>query len=264
VSMSSSAPSIADLRAATQSPSVTGRASAEHWTGTLYMRRVSPYATRALLRAGLSANAVTFLMIPVGLLAALSLTLPGIGGAAGAVALIQLQQLLDCCDGEIARWRRTSSAAGIYLDRIANHVTFPALPIALGIRADGGWGDIGPELWTTLGLAIAVLVLLIMAETHLVGVARAEAQLPVVADTAQTAAPRPSLLRRVRRTLRYLPFFRAFVPVEASLLALAAAVADAIGDNLDGTRALLVALAAFGVVTVVGHFTAILASQRLR
>jgi phosphatidylglycerophosphate synthase len=264
VSTSSSAPSIADLRAATQSDAVTGRASAEHWTGLLYMRRVSPYATRVLLRAGLSANAVTFLMIPVGVLAALALTLPGLGGAIGAVVLIQVQQLLDCCDGEIARWRRTSSAAGIYLDRIANHVTFPALPIALGIRADGGWDSIADAGWTTLGLAIAVLVLLIMAETHLVEVARAEARLPLVADTAQAAAPRASLLRRMRRMLRYLPFFRAFVPVEASLLALAAAVADAIGGNLDGTRALMVALSAFAVATVVGHFTAILASQRLR
>jgi|SRR4051794_23406097 phosphatidylglycerophosphate synthase len=260
--MSSSAPSIAELRAVTQPPSVTGRASAEHWTGLLYMRRLSPYATRWLLRTRLSADLVTGLMIPVGLCAALSLTLPGLAGAALAVVLIQVQQLLDCCDGEIARWRGTSSPVGIYLDRITNHVTMAAFPIALGIRADGGWGSIGH--WTTLGLAVAVVVLLIMAETHLVKVARAEAGLPLRPDTTGVAEPRPSLLRRVRRSLRYLPFFRAFVPVEASLLVFGAAAVDVALDDLVGSRSLLVALAVFGVLTVVGHFTAILASQRLR
>jgi len=260
--MSSSAPSIAELRAVTQPASVTGRASAEHWTGVLYMRRLSPYVTRLLLKTSLSANVVTWLMIPVGVCAALCLTLPGIVAAAVAVLLIQFQQLLDCCDGEIARWRRTSSPVGIYLDRIANHVTMGAFPIALGVRADGGWGSIGG--WTTIGLGVAVLVLLIMAETHLVKVARIEAGLPLVDDTTATAAPRPSLLRRARRMLRYVPFFRAFVPVEASLLAFAAAVADSIANDHAGSRTLLVALVVFGAVTAVGHLTAIVASQRLR
>jgi phosphatidylglycerophosphate synthase len=260
--MSSSAPSIAELRAVTQPASVTSRASAEHWTGLLYMRRLSPYATRFLLMTPLSANAVTWLMIPVGLCAALCLTLPGIGGAAGAVVLIQFQQLLDCCDGEIARWRGISSPVGIYLDRIANHVTMASFPIALGVRADGGWDSIAG--WTTIGLGVAVLVLLIMAETHLVKVARIEAGLPLVADTTATASPRPSLLRRARRMLRYLPFFRAFVPVEASLLAFAAAVVDVIAGDHAGSRSLLVALVIFGIVTAVGHLTAIVASQRLR
>jgi phosphatidylglycerophosphate synthase len=260
--MSSSEPSIAELRAVTQPTSVTGRASAEHWTGLLYMRRLSPYATRVLLMTRLSANAVTALMIPVGLCAALCLTVGGVAGAAGAVVLIQVQQLLDCCDGEIARWRGTSSPVGIYLDRIANHVTMGSFPIALGVRADGGWDSLGG--WTTIGLGVAVLVLLIMAETHLVKVARIEAGLPLVPDTTATAAPRQSLLRRARRMLRYLPFFRVFVPVEASLLAFAAAVADAIAEDHAGSRSLLVALVVFGIVTAVGHLTAIVASQRLR
>jgi phosphatidylglycerophosphate synthase len=261
-STSSSAPSIAELREVTQPASVTGRASSEHWSGRLYMRRLSPYVTRLLLGTPLSANAVTWLMIPVGVLAALSLSLPGLAAAAGAVVLIQLQQLLDCCDGEMARWRGTFSPAGIYLDRMANHVTMPALAVALGVRADGGWGSI--DGWTTVGLVIAVLVLLIMAETHLVKVARAEAGLELVPDTAAVAAPSPPLLHRARRMARYLPFFRAFVPVEASLLALAAAVGDAISGDLQVSRFLLVALVICAIVTVAGHLTAIMASQRLR
>jgi phosphatidylglycerophosphate synthase len=260
--MTSSPPSIAELRAVTQPASMLSRASAEHWAGPLYMRRLSPYATRLLLRLGLSANGVTWLMIPSGVLAALSLTLPGLPGALLCALFIQLQFLFDCADGEVARWRKESSATGVYLDRIAHQITDAALPAALGVRAAGGWDSL--DGWTTLGLLVAVLVLLIKAESHLVGVARAEAGLPRASDTTTTAAPRPTGLRRVRRTLGYLPFFRAFVPVEASLLALAAAVADLVAGDLVGTRTLLVALVPIAVVTAVGHLVGVLTSQRLR
>src|SRR4051795_8065779 len=91
---SSSMPSIAELRRVTQPDSVLGRASAEHWAGRLYMRRLSPYATRALLATGISANAVTWLMFPSGLLAGLALTAPGVAGPIGAVLLAQVQLLV--------------------------------------------------------------------------------------------------------------------------------------------------------------------------
>src|SRR4051812_49678970 len=82
-------------------------------------------------------------MIGVGVLAAVLLAIPGILPALGAVALIQLQILLDCSDGELARWRQQFSPAGIYLDRFGHYLTETLLPIALGIRADGGWGALG-------------------------------------------------------------------------------------------------------------------------
>ena len=50
-------------------------------------------------------NGVTWLMIATGLAAAAVLSLPGVAAAVGAALLIQLQILLDCSDGELARWR---------------------------------------------------------------------------------------------------------------------------------------------------------------
>jgi phosphatidylglycerophosphate synthase len=255
-------PSIAELRAATQPESIFARNSGEHWAGRLYMRRLSPYMTRVLLRAGLGANAVTWLMILAGLAAAAVLSLPGLAGAVGAVALIQLQLLLDCSDGEVARWRGQGSPAGVYLDRIGHWLTEAALPIALGVRADGGWDELGT--YTTLGLVVSVLVLLIKGESALVTVARAEAGRPPAADTRAVAAPRATGLRQVRRALGYVPFYRAFVAMEATLLALAAAVVDSAGDDLAGSRALMVALVVVAAITAVGHLLAILASDRLR
>jgi phosphatidylglycerophosphate synthase len=246
----------------TQPPSLFARNSGEHWTGRLYMRRLSPYVTRLVLPTRLSANAVTTGTIVAGLAAAAVLTLPGVIPAIAALLLIQLQMLLDCSDGEVARWRRQYSAAGIYLDRMSHYVTETAFPIALGIRADGGWDEIGG--WTTLGLLVAVLVLLIRAESALVHVARAESGKPLVEDTEAVAAPRGGVLRTVRRAFRYAPFFRAFVAIEFTLLALAAAIVDAIAGDLVGSRALLVALLPVAALTAAGHLVAILASDRLR
>ena len=258
----SSSPSIAELRAATQPASIFARNSGEHWAGRLYVRRFSPYATRLLLRLGLSPNAVTWLMIAAGVVAAGLLTLPGIVPAIGAVLVIQLQILLDCSDGEMARWTGRSSVAGVYLDRLGHYVTETALPIALGIRADGGWDQIGP--YTTLGLVIAVLVLLVKSESMLVHVARAEVGLPKVEDRVEVAAPRPTLLRSLRRAAGRMPFYRAFIAMEATLLALVAAVVDAAAGDLQGTRVLVWVLLPVAAITAAGHLVAILMSDRLR
>jgi phosphatidylglycerophosphate synthase len=225
------------------------------------MRRLSPHLTRVFLGAGLSANAVTALMIPTGLLAALVLTFPGVAFAIGAALLIQLQLLLDCSDGEVARWRRTFSPLGIYLDQIAHYTTEAALPAALGVRADGGWDSIGG--WTALGLGVSVLILLLKAETHLVMLARARSGHPAVEEEPVDAPARTGRFR-LRQGASLLPSVRPFQAVEASLLVLAAAVADAARGDLLGSRVLLAVLGCAGLLAVTGHLLALIASDRLR
>jgi phosphatidylglycerophosphate synthase len=210
--------------------------------------------TRALLPTRITPNGVTLLMLLSGLAAAGVLCLPGLLPAVAAFLLIQLQILLDCSDGELARWRDVRSTTGIYLDRIAHWLTESALPIALGIRAEE----------PLLGLVVAVLVLLIKGESALVTVARADAGLPPAADTKAVAAPRGAPLRTARRALGRLPFYRAFVAMEFTLLALAAAIVDTVTGSLDGSQFLVVALIPVAAVTAVGHVVAIVASDRLR
>jgi phosphatidylglycerophosphate synthase len=260
VSANSSVPSIAELRAVGQPEAHLQRAGEEHWAGRLYMRRLSPYLTRFFLAVGLSANAVTALMIPVGLLAALALSFAGVLPALAAVLLVQLQLLLDCCDGEVARWRQTFSPKGIYLDQLSHYTTEAALIAALGVRADGGWDSVGG--WTALGLLAAVLILILKAETHLVGLVRARSGKPV--REAPDEAPVAGAGRLpLREGVRLLPFLRPFHAVEASLLALAAAIADSVLDNLDATRVLVLGLLVAALVAVVGHALSILSSDRL-
>jgi len=245
-------PSIAELREETQPDWLLARPGAEHWAGRLYMRGASPYVTRLLLPTPVPANAVTAAMIPAGLAAALLLTFPGLWGPVLAVLFCQLQLLLDCVDGEVARWRKTYSPLGVYLDQLAHYFTEAALPAALGVRADGGWASIGG--WTALGLLTSMLILLLKAETHLVPYAlgRSRATSPA---TEESTPPRAQGI---------LPAVRPFHAVEASLLMLAAAVLDSVTDSLDWSRGLTIALAAFGVVAVVGHLAAILLSRRLK
>jgi phosphatidylglycerophosphate synthase len=246
-------PSIAELRAETQPDWLLARPGAEHWAGRLYMRRLSPYLTRLVLPTPLTASGVTALMSPAGLLGALSFTFAGIWPAVLGVLLVQLQLLLDCSDGEVARWRKQFSPAGVYLDQLAHYSTEAAIPAAIGVRADGGWDSIGG--WTALGLLASVLILFLKSETHLVQYALGRSDRPAPSPEPEAAPAAPP---------RLLPAIRPFQAVEASLLAFAAAVVDSLADGLDGSRILVVALAVAAGVAVVGHLAAILASGRLK
>jgi phosphatidylglycerophosphate synthase len=138
------------------------------------------------------------------------------------VLFAQVWLLLDCCDGEVARWRRTFSAKGVYLDGLSHSLTQAALPAGLGIRADGGWSSV--DGWTALGLLASLLVLAVSLESHLVHSVRArDGKSPVAAE----GGPRAPAVREARRVVGFVPFHRALNPIEATLLALGAAVVDA-------------------------------------
>ena len=95
--------------------------------------------------------------------------------------------------------------------------------------------------------------------------ARATAGLPPVADTAAVAAPRrPGLVATARRAARRLPFNRALLAIEMSVLAVLAGIGDAVSGTRLGFRTLDVTLLVIGVIVVVGHLLAILSSSKLR
>ncbi len=264
--------SIAELKRVAQPPEVRQRRNAEHWTASLYLRSLSPYLTWLLLRTSVSANGVTGLMILVGWSTAAALLIPGIGGAALAVVLGQLQMLVDCCDGEVARWRGTSSPAGVFLDKVGHYTTEALIPIALGIRA-AGYPFEAPEdfLWTTLGLLLALIIVLNKALNDMVHVARANAGLDKLADHRDEAVPTQSLVARLRRLARFVPFHRLYHSVELTLIAFAVAVlglilsAAGVDDaQLLADRWLVALLLPLSLLALVGHFVAILASKRVR
>jgi len=258
-------PTMAQLRAVAQPPEHIARYNAEHWAGALYIRHLSVYATRALLPTGISPNGVTWLMILVGLAGAAVVPFGGLAGPLLCAFAMQLQILLDCSDGEVARWRQRFSPAGIYLDRIGHYVTEGAIPVGVGLRADA-WSLSDPTRvggWTVLGLVIALVVLLNKAFTDLVVVARAKTGRPMLEDVVETTRSKVSGLAAVRRAFGYLPIFRAFVAVEASLLVLVAGAVDLLHGDLLGTHVLLAAMVPLVLVTAGGHLLGVLTSSRL-
>lgn len=254
-------PSIDELRAVAQPPGLLERRSAEHWAGRLYMRRISLHTTRLLASTRITPNALTLAMIVVGLIAAGMLSLPGIWLALAAAVGVQVYLLLDCVDGELARWRRITSAAGVYLDRLGHHVVEAALVVALGVRAAGG--PTAPiDGWMLLGALTAVVVIIGKLETDLVMVARAGAGL--APKDHGSATSRVATVRTARRAVALLPVHRMVGAVELSLLVVVAAVFDTAVGGLVATRSLLAAAALVGLIVAVGHPITILTSERLK
>lgn len=258
-------PTIAEIRRVCQPPAVRGRRNSEHWVADVYLRDISPYLTRLLLRTPITANQVTWLMVLTGMGAAGALLIPGLPGAMIAALLGQLQMLWDCCDGEVARWRGTTSPAGVFIDRVGHYTTEGLIPIALGLRAAGfpeaGWLT---TPWPFLGALLAVVILYNKSLNDMVHVSRAYNDLPRLAESAEVSQPRRSGLRRLRGLVRFVPFHRAYHSVELTLLALVAAVIDVFLGDLGATQFLVAALLVLGVITVIGHLIAIVSSNRLR
>lgn len=259
-------PTIAELKAVSQPQEIRGRQSSEHWLNEVYLRKLSPYQTRVLLKAGFSANGVTYLMIATGFAAGLALLIPGLPGGLLAAFFGQLQMLLDCSDGEVARWRQTSSPAGVFLDKLGHYLAEGFIPIALGIRAVGGVAELDATNlgFVALGLLLSVLVLFNKALNDMVHVARAFNGLPKLSESPAVAAPKSSALAKLRSLVRLFPFNRFFHSIEMTLLIAIAAIADLFVGDLVATQLLLQFMVIAAAITVIGHIVAILNSSRLR
>jgi len=251
-------PSAAEIRAVSQPQGLLERRSGEHWAGRLYMRHISVYVTALLARTPVSPNQVTAVMVAAGVSAGGVLAIGGLAGAIGAAVLIQLYMLLDCCDGELARWTGRTSIAGVYADRVGHYLTDAALISGLGVRA----AERHASGWLVVGLAAALCAILGKAETDLVDVARARSGLPPVSEEA--AEPRGHRMGMARGAASLFRVHRIVQAMELSLCIVGAAVYDSIAGGVTATRVLTAAVAAVAAALVVLHFVSILASSRLR
>jgi phosphatidylglycerophosphate synthase len=241
---------------------VKDRRSGEHWAGRLYMREVSLRIDRHLVGTRITPNQLTYLMTLAAVLAAPALLVPGVGGAVLGVVMVQLYLLLDCVDGEVARWKQQYSLGGVYMDRVAAYFCDAAVLLGFGLRAADLWGTGRIDwLWAFLGTLGALGAVLIKAETDLVGVARHQAGKPPVQETA--SEPRSSGMALARKAAAALQFHRLVLGIEASLLILVLAIVDAVRGDLFFTRLGVAVLAGIAVVQTLLHLVSVLASRRL-
>ena len=248
-------PTIAQIREISQPISVTGRSTSEHWIADLYQRRLSPYLTRVLLRTSISANGVTWLMIITGASIGPALLIQGWIGIALALFLSQLQMLIDCCDGEVARWRDTKSPMGIFLDKLGHYLAEAFIPICFGLRL-ANWPNepINSTIYPYFGALLAILIILNKGFNDAVHVARAFSGLAKIQDKSGANLPVKGILRSIRKVFDFLPAQRIFHSVEFTIYV-------ALFSSF--TQSLQVALGIALFVTV-GHIAAIVTSAKLR
>ncbi|HET8615708.1 MAG TPA: DUF5941 domain-containing protein [Actinomycetales bacterium] len=139
------------------------------------VRKVSRAITWRLLPTGVAPNTVTVVSLLVGLLTAL---LCGIGGwplLVVAAVLLQVSLVLDCVDGEIARYTRRFSPLGAWLDVSGDRLKENGVYAGLAL-----WSyRAGHDLWVW-----AVLTMALIAYRHFVdygfGVSQRTSLLPRV------------------------------------------------------------------------------------
>jgi phosphatidylglycerophosphate synthase len=248
-------PTIAQIREISQPVSVTGRSTSEHWIADLYQRRLSPYLTRILLRTSISANGVTWLMIITGASIGPALLIQGWVGIALALFLSQLQMLIDCCDGEVARWRETKSPMGIFLDKLGHYLAESLIPICFGLRL-AGWPEnpVNSSIYPYLGALLAVLIILNKGFNDAVHVARAFSGLEKIQDQKNANLPVKGLLRTLRKMFNYIPAQRIFHSVEFTIFV-------ALFSNFAASLKIALGIAVF---VTIGHIAAIVTSSKLR
>ncbi len=255
---------IAQLRAVTQPDSVRGRANSEHWVADLYLRRISPYLTRVLLKLNFTPNAVTWLMIFTGVSAGLSLLIPGMIGVVLALFLGQLQMLWDCCDGEVARWTKRFSPAGIFLDKLGHYLTEGTIAFVLGLRI-AQWPE-QPINSSTIPLTAALFALIVILNKALndaVHVSRYFAGLPKLEDRKSVSSSRVSLIALAKRVFTFVPVHRMFHSVEMTIWIFVLSVVDSIFE-IELLNQFFDIIIPVVIFVFIGHLISILTSNKLR
>ncbi len=115
----------------------------------LINRHLSLRITRVLARTPVTPNHVTATALLIGLVAAALLPLRSYPTLAIAGVLMELQSIIDSCDGELARLRFQFSKLGAWLDNVADDITDAALMVGLGLAAGG-------TLWMWLGIGAGI------------------------------------------------------------------------------------------------------------
>ena len=94
------------------------------------VRPISILFTWVFVRTPISANQVTILQEILGVIGAI---LFGFGKFVLGAVFLQLGYILDCSDGEVARWKNQQSESGKFLDLIGHMIVIPFYYFGLGL-----------------------------------------------------------------------------------------------------------------------------------
>jgi len=107
-----------------------------HEIWTFYVARPLSFPLTALcLRHGISANQATALSVPVYLAGASLLALGSWPAAIAGALLVNAWLVVDCVDGNIARYLRTASPFGGFVDAVSGYVVLGSVCFCAGLGA---------------------------------------------------------------------------------------------------------------------------------
>jgi phosphatidylglycerophosphate synthase len=146
-----------------------------------FLRRVSKLLTWAAVKIGATPNQVTIASFAIGLYAAFLFAQGDTWSLIGGAILLQVSIIVDCVDGEIARYTRKFSELGAWLDAITDRVKEYAVFLGL---AYGAYVHNGQNLWVLAAILMAIQTFRHLSDYNFSQVvkARAAEEIPVPVD----------------------------------------------------------------------------------
>jgi len=133
------------------------------WYGTHITRKITPYLTWLLLLTPITANQVTVLQTVVGVLGGVLLATGNSLVRLAGLLCLQIGYMLDCVDGEIARYRKSESVNGVYIDLIGHYYVLRFMFFGLGL---GEYLRTGRLEAAILGFVAAVFTVNVASSTR--------------------------------------------------------------------------------------------------
>ena len=99
------------------------------------IRKISFYPTWLFLKIGISANQATFISIIVGVIGCSFLAFGNYGTRITGALLVNFWIVLDCVDGNIARYKETLGNYGEFIDALSGYFLNAILFLSAGIAA---------------------------------------------------------------------------------------------------------------------------------
>ena len=146
-----------------------------------FLRRVSKLLTWAAVKIGATPNQVTIASFAIGLYAAFLFAQGDTWSLIVGAILLQVSIIVDCVDGELARYTRKFSELGAWLDAITDRVKEYAVFLGL---AYGAFVQNGQNLWVLAAVLMAIQTFRHLSDYNFSQVvkARSAEEIPVPVD----------------------------------------------------------------------------------
>lgn len=156
---------------------------------TFFVSPYSKYVARWAARRGWTPNQVTTVSLGIGVLASIAFATGARAGLIAGAILLQIAFMTDCVDGQLARYTRTFSRLGAWLDSIFDRTKEYAVFAGLAIGAS----RTGDPAWVLAGSALALQTV-----RHAIDFSYPIAQHQALASARQPPIEQPSDSTRAR------------------------------------------------------------------